>query len=116
ELWNAARFALGHFEGMSFRPRSLAELRAEDRWILSRLSKAISATTRFLDAYNPSAAIGGLREFFWSDLCDWYIELVKPRMSNAAAANLARQVLALALDPRLRLLRPPLPAVPAALS
>jgi valyl-tRNA synthetase len=111
KLWNAARFAFLNLESAGFEPRRLAELPVEDRWILSRLDDAIARVTQALEAYNPSAAVGACRDFFWSELCDWYLELVKPRMKDAARAPLARQVLAHALDQTLRLLQPFVPFV-----
>ena len=52
----------------------------EDRWILSRLQRAIEAVTRNLDAYDFAHAALELYRFFWSELCDWYLEIVKPRL------------------------------------
>ena len=109
KLWNAARFAFLNLEGATFAPRSPDELLLEDRWILSRLDRAIGAVNSSLESYNPSAAIGACREFFWNDLCDWYLELIKPRMKDPVRAPLARQVLAFALDQTLRLLHPFIP-------
>jgi valyl-tRNA synthetase len=111
KLWNAARFALINLEGATFTPRQAADLRAEDRWILSRLARAIAEVHGHLEAYNPSAALSAAREFFWGALCDWYLEIIKPRMRNEEEAPLARQVLAHALDQVLRLLHPFLPFV-----
>ncbi len=115
KLWNAARFALLNLEEYSFQPRQTADLGDEDRWILSRLSRAVTAVHRELENYNPSAAIAAAREFFWSDLCDWYVELIKPRMRDADQAPVARQVLATVLDQVLRLLHPFIPFVTEAL-
>ncbi|MBI5852829.1 MAG: valine--tRNA ligase [Planctomycetes bacterium] len=111
KLWNAARFAFLNLEGADFAPRRLADLPVEDRWILSRLDDAIARVNQALENYNPSAAVGACRDFFWSELCDWYLELIKPRMKDAARAPLARQVLAHALDQTLRLLQPFVPFV-----
>ena len=106
KLLNAARFALMNLDDVSFVPRRLEDLADEERWILSRLSKAIAAVESELEAYNPAAAISAAREFFWSELCDWYLELIKPRMRDAGEAPVARQVLAVAIDQVLRLLHP----------
>jgi valyl-tRNA synthetase len=111
KLWNAARFALMNLEAATFEPRELHGLALEDRWILSRLARAIGEVEAFLEAYNPSAAIGAAREFFWSELCDWYLEFIKPRMQDAQAAPVARQVLATAMDQILRLLHPFVPFI-----
>ncbi len=64
-----------------------------------------------LRAYNPSAAIGAARDFFWGELCDWYLEIIKPRLKDEASAPAARSVLALALDQVLRLFHPFVPFI-----
>jgi valyl-tRNA synthetase len=110
KLWNAARFVLSHLEGAVCQPRKPGELALEDRWILSRLSRTIATVHAQLQAYNPSAAIGAVRDFFWGDFCDWYVELTKPRL-EAETGALARQVLAFGLDQSLRLLHPFLPFI-----
>ncbi|MCI0651269.1 MAG: class I tRNA ligase family protein [Planctomycetes bacterium] len=115
KLWNAARFALLNLEGADFEPRDPRELAEEDRWILSRLARAAAEVQAQLEAYNPSAAIGAARDFFWSELCDWYLEIVKPRLKDAASARAARQVLAVAIDHVLRLLHPFVPFITEAL-
>ena len=111
KLWNAARFALLNLGDLGFEPLSAEQLESEDRWILSRLSACIAEVHQQLEAYNPSAAIGSAREFFWGDLCDWYLELIKPRIYDEARAPKARQVLATVLDQSLRLLHPFLPFI-----
>jgi len=109
---------------VAFEPRRVEDLADEDRWILSRLSKAIAAVQHALEEYNPSAAIGAARDFFWSELCDWYLELIKPRMreqgaerrsDEATKGEAARQVLAFALDQVLRLLHPFVPFITEAI-
>ena len=109
KLWNATRFALLNLEGASFRPLHPPDLALEDRWILSRLSRATAEVQAQLEAYNPAAAISAVREFFWSELCDWYVEMIKPRLREAGEADTARQVLAFAIDQVLRLLHPFIP-------
>lgn len=111
KLWNAARFALINLGEHRFSPLSLEELQTEDRWILSRLSRVITRVTEQLYAYNPSAAIGTAREFFWSELCDWYLEYIKPRFQEEASAKIARSVLSVAIDQVLRLFHPFVPFI-----
>jgi valyl-tRNA synthetase len=112
KLWNAARFAFLNLEGTQFRPLDVATLPLEDRWIVSRLGAAIETVQGHLVAYNPSAAIAAARDFFWNELCDWYLEMVKPRFKDGAdpaARATAQQVLAAVLDQTLRLLHPFVP-------
>jgi valyl-tRNA synthetase len=121
KLWNAARFAFINLEGYRYQKRQLAELSAEDRWILSRLSHTCSAVREQLERYRPSSALTTVREFFWGDLCDWYLELIKPRLAKETASvpdddctpggNEARQTVATVLDGVLRLLHPFVPFI-----
>jgi valyl-tRNA synthetase len=111
KLWNAARFALMNLGQHEYKPLELDSLHTEDRWILSRLSKVISRVTQNLKEYNPSAAIGTAREFFWGELCDWYLEFIKPRFKDESSAPTARTVLSLAVDLVLRLFHPFVPYI-----
>ncbi len=107
KLWNSARFAFMHLSDVPCEPLTVAELALEDRWVLDRLDQAVRAVDRGLQAYNPSVALGAAREFFWGALCDWYLEIIKPRLAReGASAAVARQVLAYCLDQVLRLLHP----------
>ncbi|TDI45051.1 MAG: valine--tRNA ligase [Acidobacteria bacterium] len=115
KLWNATRFALLNLDDAAFTPRETADLALEDRWILSRLARTIETVHQELTAYSPSAALSSARDFFWGDLCDWYLEIIKPRLRREADAPLARQVLAFTLDRVLRLLHPFVPFVTEAL-
>jgi valyl-tRNA synthetase len=110
KLWNATRFALSQLEAVPHRELKTGDLAIEDRWILAALNQAIRAVTRGLEDYNPSIALGAARDFLWNELCDWYLELVKPRLADASA-GVARQVLAYCLGQTLRLLHPFVPFV-----
>ncbi|MBL9079427.1 MAG: valine--tRNA ligase [Planctomycetes bacterium] len=112
KLFNAARFAFLNLDGTAFTPVDESALPLEDRWIVSRLCTAVETVHAHLAAYNPSAAIAAARDFFWNELCDWYLELVKPRCKDGAdptSRRLAQQVLAAVLDQTLRLLHPFVP-------
>ncbi len=110
KLWNAARFAFMALGDRHEAPLpALSELAAEDRFVLSRLVRTIETVETGLLAYNPSAAVGAVRDFFWGDVCDWYLELVKPRLKDESRAPLARSVLATVLDQVLRLFHPFMP-------
>jgi valyl-tRNA synthetase len=115
KLWNATRFALMNLDQYEYHKIKSGDLEPEDQWILSRLSRAIEAVTRQLQLYNPSAAIGIAREFFWAELCDWYLEFIKSRLWNPESARVARTVLAFAIDQVLRLLHPFVPFITEAL-
>ncbi len=111
KLWNASRLILlGVQEGVA-PSADLAET-VEDRWILSRLEGITEQTTRSLERFELSSAALGLYDFFWSELCDWYLELAKPRLyeeeSDRAAVS---ATLLFCLDRTLRLLHPLMPHV-----
>ncbi len=106
KMWNASRLILLNTSSRRG-PREEQALRApdslvEDRWILSRLQRAIAEVSEELDRYDFSHAALSLYRFFWSELCDWYLEIVKPRLYESepeASATLRwvlEQVLALA--------------------
>jgi valyl-tRNA synthetase len=80
KLWSAARLVLGR-TGDAAPPSGRPEARTlEDRWILSRLARAKDATARAIEDYEFHRASLGLYDFVYGELCDWYLELVKPRL------------------------------------
>ncbi|MDP1798617.1 MAG: class I tRNA ligase family protein, partial [Planctomycetaceae bacterium] len=80
KLWNACRFALINLEGYTPGAIADADLALEDRWILSRLATVTDEVTRLLDKYQFDQATRALREFVWNEFCDWYLEMIKPRL------------------------------------
>ena len=111
KLWNAARFAFMYMGEHGFTPLKKEDLKDEDRWILTRLDDTIEGVTKQLESYNPSASIGLARDFFWSDLCDWYIEIIKSRLKNENESATAKTVLSLVLDQVFRLFHPFVPFI-----
>ena len=100
KMWNASRLVLMEArDDVDPGPRSD---HVEDRWIASRLQRAVRSVSESIEAYDFSHAALDLYEFFWSELCDWYLEIVKPRLYDGdedASATLLwalEQVLALA--------------------
>ncbi len=83
--------------------------RAEDRWILSRLERTIASVTQKLDGYDFAHAAQEAYAFFWSELCDWYLEIVKPRLYDGEAEVSAN--LLWVLERTLALLHPLMPFV-----
>jgi valyl-tRNA synthetase len=111
KLWNATRFALMNLAGAEGARFDAAALRLEDRWILSRTEQVRRAVTDELEAFHFQAAISAAYSFFWDELCDWYLEAVKPRMAVEAERGTAQRVLAFVLDRALRLLHPFIPFI-----
>jgi len=78
KLWNASRLIL--LNCAAGQGREPSPVRLEDRWILSRLEATVASTTARLEEYDFAHAVQDLYAFFWSELCDWYLEVVKPRL------------------------------------
>ena len=112
KVWNATRFALMNLE--DFAPRSgvpSSDFLA-DRWIRSRFSHAVAAVNAGLEAFNFSEAALALYHFFWNELCDWYVELVKPVLRGEVGEKAATQHnLVWVFDQTLRLLHPFMPFI-----
>jgi valyl-tRNA synthetase len=79
KLWNASRLILLNAPEVAPAP---APKRVEDRWIVSRLERAIEVVTGRLDGFDFAHGALDLYRFFWSELCDWYLEIVKPRLNG----------------------------------
>jgi len=77
KLWNAARFTLMHIE-KGYDNLNLEPLTLPDRWILSRLNRVTASVQDAIDNYRFNEAAGALYKFVWHELCDWYLEAVKP--------------------------------------
>ncbi|MEB3328430.1 MAG: class I tRNA ligase family protein, partial [Candidatus Sericytochromatia bacterium] len=117
KLWNATRFVLmkaagpGNpapaWSGEAATRQPLAS--AVDRWIISRLHRLIGEVTRAVDGFAFSEATAALYEFTWNELCDWYLELAKPRLE--AGDGDVRRVLAEVMDTLVRLLHPFMPFI-----
>ena len=106
KLWNASRLVLLNAAEVEAKP--VAE-RVEDRWILSRMERTIASVSEKLDAYDFAHAAQEAYAFFWSELCDWYLEIAKPRLyegEEAVSANLLWL-----LERTLALLHPVMPFV-----
>ncbi|MGH2561977.1 MAG: valine--tRNA ligase [Thermomicrobiales bacterium] len=118
KLWNAVRFALRSIDDASISmdfdgsARPSGDLALADRWILSRLDAVTAAVTGLLESHLYGEAGRQLRDFVWSELCDWYIEAAKVRLreTEAEQAEVA-QTLAHVIDRSLRLLHPYMPFV-----
>jgi valyl-tRNA synthetase len=106
KLWNASRLILINAAEVEAKP--VAE-RIEDRWILSRLERTIASVSEKLDAYDFAHAVQEAYAFFWSELCDWYLEIAKPRLYEGEAEVSAN--LLWLLQRTLALLHPVMPFV-----
>ncbi|XP_046370269.2 valine--tRNA ligase-like [Haliotis rufescens] len=114
KLWNATKFALNGL-GENYKPTVQHQLSGKERemdlWILSRLSLAVESCTSGFQAYDFPAATTACYNFWLYELCDWYLEYMKPILygSDEDAKAVCRHVLYTCLDVGLRLLHPFMP-------
>ena len=106
KAWNAGRLILLNAAEVAPEPRPV---RVEDRWILSRLERTIGSVTALLESYDFAHAAQQAYSFFWSEFCDWYLEIVKPRLYDGEVEVSA--TLLWALERVLALLHPIMPFV-----
>ncbi len=118
KVWNASRFALMNLEDYEQESISAEVLpqamTLTDRWIRSRFAYAAQEVTRNLDRYDLGEAAHVLYEFIWNELCDWYIEMIKPRLygkDSAESRKTAQAVLARTLRQTMELLHPFMPFI-----
>ncbi|HPT84079.1 MAG TPA: valine--tRNA ligase [Limnochordia bacterium] len=116
KIWNASRFALMNLDDFDPQEENLGslELAAADYWILSRYEFTAQEVTRFLERYDVGEAARVLYDFIWSELCDWYIELIKPRLYGKQGEKTryaAQYVLWYVLKGTLELLHPFMPFI-----
>jgi len=111
KIWNATRFALMRI-GDDAVPSVVdvkRDLSLPDRWILSRLQAVTEKTTRAIETYRFDEAANGIYQFFWTEFCDWYIELAKTALQDDAPKERRRATVATlvhVLDTSMRLVHP----------
>ena len=107
KLWNAARYVMMN---LTVEKNELpAELKLEDKWILSKLQSLIAEVNENFDKYELGLAATKIYDFIWDSFCDWYIEITKPRLREGDQS--AQQVLLYVLTDILRLLHPFMPFI-----
>ncbi len=110
KIWNAARFVLMNLEeGLSFtNDLSSLSLEKEDKWILSKYNTLVKEVNENIDKYELGVAVSKLYDFIWDVFCDWYIELVKPRLNakGTESYTVACNVLVYVLSNTMKLLHP----------
>ena len=116
KIWNAGRFSLMSLGDEPVKPLAEVDdaLELEDRWIISRVQKATANATDGLERFRLHEVAEGLYHFFWGEVCDWYLELVKSRLGSDAdpvSREAARSALLVVMDSALRLLHPIVPFV-----
>ena len=113
KIWNASRFIMMNIEKAPDARAELRDLTMADKWILSKVNTLTKEVTENLDKYELGIALQKVYDFIWEEFCDWYIEMVKPRLwsdedtTKAAAVWTLKTVLIQAL----KLLHPYMPFI-----
>jgi len=111
KIWNASRFVQMNLHISELKvPENLC---IEDKWILTKYNKLVEEVTENLDKFELGVAVAKLYDFIWDVFCDWYIELVKPRLYDEAdpTNETAQYVLSYVLSNTLKLLHPFMPFI-----
>ncbi len=114
KLWNATRFVLMNLdEEVVNKSIDLRLLEEEDKWILSRANTVIKEVTENLEKYEIGMSAQKIYDFIWDEYCDWYIEMVKPRLygENEESKETAQKILLYVLENILKLLHPFMPFI-----
>ncbi len=80
KVWNASRFIMMNMDGKRVTEPALQELQPVDKWILSKLNTLVKDVTDNMESFELGIAVQKVYDFIWDEFCDWYIEMVKPRL------------------------------------
>ena len=113
KIWNASRFILMNIKEERQIEFDASKLKLEDKWILSKSNDIIKEVTENLDKYELGIALSKIYDFLWEEFCDWYIEILKPRLWNEAdeSRDMAIWTLKKVLIDQLKLLHPYMPFI-----
>ncbi len=114
KVWNASRFIMMNMEGKEIPANAADGLEPVDKWILSKLNSLTREVTENMEHYELGIAVQKVYDFIWDEFCDWYIEMVKPRLYNsddATSQNAALWTLKTVLIGALKLLHPYMPFI-----
>ncbi len=112
KIWNASRFLMMNMDIDNIELPSADKLRTEDKWILSVFNRVAKEVGENIDKFELGVAVSKIYDFIWDNYCDWYIELVKPRLyAKDGSEKEAQKVLAYVLANALKLLHPFMPFI-----
>ncbi len=113
KIWNASRFALMNLQITENKLPPISELELEDKWILSLFNTMVKEVTQNLDSFELGVAAAKIYSFIWEKLCDWYIELIKPRLFDKEnpSGKTAQYVLTYVLSSTMQVLHPFMPFI-----
>lgn len=110
KIWNATRFILMNLDEQALSAEP-AELESVDKWLLSRLHRTEGAVREAYETYDIQSATQALYRFFWSELCDWYIEVSKKRLSDPATRQAPQWVLVKCIEAFVTMMHPVMPHI-----
>ncbi len=114
KVWNASRFIMMNIDGKEVTKPEAADLQPVDKWILSKLNSLTKEVTDNMENFELGIAVQKVYDFIWDEFCDWYIEMVKPRLYNSddkVSQNAALYTLKSVLIDALKLLHPYMPFI-----
>ncbi len=114
KVWNASRFIMMNMDGKEVTEPAAGDLQPVDKWILSKLNTLVKDATDNMENFELGIAVQKVYDFIWDEFCDWYIEMVKPRLYNsddATSQNAALWTLKNVLIDALKLLHPYMPFI-----
>ena len=113
KIWNATRFIMMNMEKADFTNVKLSDLTIADRWILSKVNTLAKEMTDNMEKFELGIAVSKVYDFIWEEFCDWYIEMVKPRLWNDEDTTKAAAIWTLktVLIQSLKLLHPYIPFI-----
>ncbi len=112
KLWNASRFVLMNLEDKEYNVEDI-KLTSADKWIISKVNTLAKEVTENMESYELGLAVQKIHDFLWDEYCDWYIEMVKPRLYNKEdeTRDAALWTLKTVLINALKLLHPYMPFI-----
>ncbi|MCR4568552.1 MAG: valine--tRNA ligase [Pseudobutyrivibrio sp.] len=114
KVWNASRFIMMNLADNEVAKPADADLATEDKWIISKVNTLAKDVTENMDKFELGIAVQKVYDFIWDEFCDWYIEIVKPRMYSqeyTASKNAALWTAKFALTNALKMLHPFMPFI-----
>lgn len=111
KIWNASRFTLMNISDVDLEAIDENKLTIADKWILNKLNETAKIVNDNIKTYRFGETAHVLYEFFWNNLCDWYLEISKVQLNDTTISMNTKRVLKYVLDNTLRLLHPIMPHI-----
>ncbi len=114
KIWNASRFIMMNMKDRRVGSKQPAQLQPVDQWILSRFNTLVKEVTEHMEHFELGIAVQKVYDFIWDEFCDWYIEMVKPRLygsDDEQSRNAGLWTLRTVLLQALKLLHPYMPFI-----